>query len=118
MAVYHGSTSFTPSASTPFSHQVSQASTSSKVVSSLNPSTYKQAVTFTATVTPRFGGTVARTATFQGGTKTLATVTVSRGAAKFTDSTLASGMHNITATYNGSSNLSVSTSALLSQKVN
>jgi hypothetical protein len=44
-------------------------------------------------------------------------VTLSGGAAKFTTSTLASGSHTITATYNGSSSFTGS-SASLTQTVN
>jgi hypothetical protein len=52
---------------------VNQASATLTLASSLNPSTYKQTVTFTATVTPQFGGTVTGTVTFTSDTGTLGT---------------------------------------------
>jgi hypothetical protein len=73
-------------------------------------------VTFTASVTPQFGGTVNGTVTFYDGTTALKTVYVSAAAAKFTTSTLASGTHSITTTYNGSGSF-VGSSASLTQTV-
>lgn len=117
MAVYNGSSSFTPSMSTALSQVVNRASTISTLVSSLNPSSYGQAVTFTAGIVPEFGGTVTGTVTFRDGTNTLGTVTVNGESAEFTDSTLAMGTHTITATYNGSTSFTPSMSAALSQVV-
>ena len=116
-AVYNGSTSFTPSMSTALSQVVNRASTTSTLVSSVNPSNYGQGVTFTATIVPEFSGTVTGTVTFQDGTGTLGTVTVNGDSAEFTDSTLAKGTHTITATYNGSTSFTPSMSAALSQVV-
>jgi hypothetical protein len=87
------------------------------LASSQNPSNLGQSVTFTATVTPQFSGTVTGTVTFYDGTTTLKTVSVSGGTARYRTSTLASGTHSITATYNGSTNFTGS-SASLSQTVN
>ena len=67
-------------------------------------------------MTPQFG-TVKGTVTFYDGATGLTTVFLSGGVAKFTTSTLASGWHNITATYNGSGNFTGS-SASLTQTVN
>jgi hypothetical protein len=55
--------------------------------------------------------------TFKDGTTTLKTVPVSAGAAKYTTSTLATGTHNITATYTGSTDFTNSSGALV-QTVN
>jgi hypothetical protein len=96
---------------------VSKATTTTTLTSSLNPSNFGQAVTFTASVTPQFGSTVTGTVTFYDGTTVLKTVSVSGGAAKFTTSTLSSGGHSITATYNGSTSFDGS-SASLTQTVN
>jgi hypothetical protein len=74
-------------------------------------------VTFTAKVTPQFSGTVKGSVTFYDGATALKTVALSGGVAKFTTSTLASGSHNITATYNGSTSFDGS-SASLTQTVN
>jgi Bacterial Ig-like domain (group 3) len=87
------------------------------LVSSPNPSNVGQAVTFTATVSPQFSGTVKGTVTFYDGTTALKTVSVSGGVAKFATKTLTSGAHNITATYNGSTSFN-SSSASLTQTVN
>jgi len=96
---------------------VNQANTTTTLVSSLNPSNYKQAVTFTATVSPQFGKATG-TVTFYDGTTTLATKPLSAaGAAEFTTAKLTSGIHSITATYNGSADFTGS-SASLTQTVN
>jgi hypothetical protein len=97
---------------------VNQANTTTTLVSSLNPSDYKQAVTFTATVSPQFSGTVAGTVAFYDGATLLKTVTLSGDKAKFTTSKLTSGTHSITATYNGSTDFTGSSSAPLTQTVN
>jgi hypothetical protein len=74
-------------------------------------------VTFTATVKPQYSGTVKGSVTFYDGTTALKTVSLSGGVAKFTTSTLTSGAHSITATYNGSTSFD-SSSASLTQTVN
>src|SRR6266699_4107259 len=101
---------------------VTQASTTTSVASSANPSFFGQSVTFTATVT---GSTTVATPTgtvqFKDGATVLATVGVTTTAgvttATFTTSTLAVGSHSITATYSGDTNFTGSTSAVLTQTV-
>lgn len=115
--VYGGSSSFLTSTSTPLSQVVNQASTTTTLTSSLNPSSAGQSVTFTATITPQFAATVTGTVTYKDGATTLGTVNVGASVAKFTTKPLGSGTHNITATYNGSTNFSTS-SAALTQTVN
>jgi len=117
-AVYDGSSSFTPSTSDVLSQAVNQASTTTTLVSSQNPSSYKQAVTFTATVSPQFSGTVTGTMAFYDGATLLKTVTLSGDKVKFTTAKLASGAHSITATYNGSTDFTGSSSAPVTQTVN
>jgi len=94
--------------------------TSTTLTSSVNPSVFGQPVTFTATVAPvgLANGVPQGTVTFNDGTTTLATVILNNGQASFTTSALAVGSHTITATYNGSTSLSPSTSAPLVQQVN
>jgi len=116
-AVYNGSTTFTTSSSAALSQVVNKASTTTALVSSLNPSTHGQSVTFTATVKPQFTGTPAGTVTFKDGTTTLGTITLSASVAKYTTATLATGTHKITATYNGSASFTTSSGAL-TQTVN
>ncbi len=120
-ATYNGSTSFTPSTSTPVSQIVSQASTTTTLASSLNPSAAKQSVKFTAMVAPQFSGTPTGTVTFydNNGATFLGTVNLNaKGVAAYATKMLTSGTHNITATYNGDNNFTGSTSAVLTQTVN
>ncbi len=118
-AVYHGNgLLFASSTSSPaLSQVVNKATTTTALASSQNPSSVGQSVTFTASVSPQFSGTPTGSVTFKDGTKTLKTVPLSGGAAGFTTSTLTSGAHTITATYNGSTNFTGS-SASLTQTVN
>jgi len=92
--------------------------TTTTVTSSLNPSSFGAAVTFTATVKSTTTGTPTGTVTFMDGTAVLGTVTLSTGIAKFTSTTLKVGTHSIAAVYNGSVNFLPSTSAALTQTVN
>jgi hypothetical protein len=125
-ASYGGDTVNNPSDSVTFKQVVNQAATSTAVASSLNPAKAGNAITFTATVTPKFGGTVTGTVTFMKGVASLGTVTTlgtgtidpNTGAATFTTSKLAAGTYAITAVYGGNANLLSSTSVLLTQTVN
>jgi hypothetical protein len=117
-AVYSGDSNFAGSTSKAVSQSISKATSTTTLTSSQNPSTHGQPVTFTATVAPQFSGTPTGTVVFKDGTKTLKTVTLSGGVAKFTTSTLATGTHSITATYNGSGSFLGSSSAPLIQTVN
>jgi len=116
-AVYSGDSNFAASTSKAVSQVVSKATTTTALTSSLNPSNFGQSVTFTASVTPQFSGTVKGSVTFYDGTTALKTVALIGGVAKFTTSTLTSGAHSITATYNGSTSFTGS-SASLTQTVN
>ena len=116
-AVYGGDSNCAASTSKAVNQVVSKATTTTTLASSLNPSNFGQSVTFMASVTPQFGGTVKGTVTFYDGTTILKTVALSGGVAKFTTSTLALGSHSITATYKGSANFTGS-SASLTQTVN
>lgn len=93
------------------------ASTTTTLTSSINPSSFNQSVTFTATVTPPGGGTATGTVSFFDGSKNLGTRTLIGGVATLTLSTLAIGAHSITAVYGGDANFATSTSAVLSQTV-
>lgn len=116
-AVYGGDSNFGGSKSKAVSQVVSKATTTTTLASSQNPSNVGQSVTFTATVAPQFSGTPTGTVTFYDGTTALKTASLNGGVAKFTTSTLTSGKHSITATYNGSTSFSGS-SASLTQTVN
>jgi hypothetical protein len=116
-AVYGGDSSYGGSTSKAVSHVVNKATTTTTLGSSLNPSNVGQSVTFTAKVKPQFSGTVKGSVTFYDGATVLKTVALSGGVAKFTTSTLSSGAHSMTATYNGSTNF-IGSSASLTQTVN
>jgi Bacterial Ig-like domain (group 3)/MBG domain (YGX type) len=93
--------------------------TSTTLASSLNPSTFGNAITFTANVTALGGGTPTRSVTFFDGATSLGSSTLSSsGSATLTVSSLATGTHAITATYGGDTNFALSTSAPLVQTVN
>jgi Bacterial Ig-like domain (group 3)/Right handed beta helix region/RTX calcium-binding nonapeptide repeat (4 copies) len=79
--------------------------TTTSVRSSVSPTVFGQAVTFTATVAPTFGGTgtPTGTVTFYDGSTAIGTRTLSGGSASLTTSTLAVGGHLITAVYGGDS---------------
>ena len=111
-AVYGGDSNFTGSTSKAVSQVVSKATTTTTLASSLNPSNVGQSVTFTASVTPQFSGTVTGPVTFYDGTTVLKTVSLSGGTAKYTTSTLTSGAHSIAATYNGNASFSGSSASL------
>jgi hypothetical protein len=97
---------------------VFQASTTTTLTSSLNPSFAGQAVTFTATVAAPSGGTPAGTVTFfDGATQVGGPVTLVNGVATFATSGLAVGNHNVTAVYNASADHTGSTSNIVVQTV-
>jgi hypothetical protein len=97
--------------------------TATALVSSLNPSNFGQAVTFTATVTAQthvYPGTPTGTVTFLdiSTSTTLGTTAINNsGVATLQISTLGPSTHSVTATYNGDANFGSSTSQILSQVV-
>jgi len=93
--------------------------TTTSLVSSLNPSNFGQAVSFTATVMATGSKTPTGTVTFNDGSLVLGTsVLDSSGMATYTASSLAVGQHSITAVYGGDANNAGSTSAVLNESVN
>ena len=118
-------------------------STTTTVISSLNPSAVGQSVTFTATVAPveqniqqgarrrvqprqnstdgggggGGGGAPAEMVSFYDGSTLLGTVTAASGVATLTTSNLIVGAHNITAVFLGNAAYITSTSAILMQVV-
>ncbi|MGA2880751.1 MAG: Ig-like domain repeat protein [Bryobacteraceae bacterium] len=97
---------------------VAESQTTTSVISSLNPSTFDSAVTFTATINHTATATPTGSVTFKDGTTTLGSVTLSGGVAEFSTSALAVGVHSITAVYSGDFNYVGSTSPVLTQTVN
>ncbi|HLY62646.1 MAG TPA: Ig-like domain-containing protein [Terriglobia bacterium] len=126
-ATYSGDSNYGGSASAPVTQQVNppppEITTSTALVASPNPSVFGQPVWLTATVTPAdwsFGDPTG-TVTFTSGNVTL-TGTLSSGPTgdwvTVQTSALPPGSDPITATYNGDSNHSGSTSATVTQQVN
>jgi uncharacterized repeat protein (TIGR01451 family) len=96
-------------------------STKTSLQSSLNPSTYGQSLTFTATVTSSSGNVVSGSVTFYNGSKALGTTALnSSGVSSFTTSrqALIAGSHAIKAVYGGSATYKSSTSPHLNQVIN
>jgi len=85
------------------------------IVSSLNPSTVGQEVTFTATITT--SGTPTGTVTFKYGTTTLGEVELTGNTASLSTSALAAGTYHIKASYSGNASVKDSTSPTLKQVV-
>ena len=115
-ATYNGNSNYLPSTSNSLSYTVTKATSTTLLTSSINPSTFGQEVTFTATVSPPAAtGTV----TFEEGSTELGTASVISGKASYSTSGLSIGEHVITATYGGDSNVDSSTTVLpLIQTVN
>lgn len=94
-----------------------KAASTTTLNSSVQPSTYLQAITFTAIVTTTSGAPTGQV-TFKDGASIMGTGTLSGGIATLTISTLSVATHTITAMYGGDTNFSSSNSATLSQIVN
>ncbi len=84
------------------------------VMTSISPTTYHGAVTFTATISSGPSGTV----TFYDGGASIGTGAISGTTATLTTSSLVAGSHTITANWGGNSNFAAVTSAAITQVVN
>jgi hypothetical protein len=93
---------------------ITKKTTTTTLVSSLNPSQFTDSVKFTVTVT---GYSPTGTVDITDGALTLATVTLSHGSGSFTTSTLSVRTHSLTATYNGDAS-NLTSNGSLSQVVN
>jgi hypothetical protein len=118
-AVYPGAAAFLASTSASITTTVSKASTTTTLMSSPNPSSSGQAVTFTATVLGAYGGSPTASVTFMDGSTILGRVATDAitHQATLVISTLAVGAHYVTATFSGNANFAASTSAVLEQDV-
>jgi RHS repeat-associated protein len=115
-ASYAGDAANAPASSpTPAVVAVNLAPTTAALTSTPNPSTFGQAVTFTASVSGGIspGGAV----TFKDGTTVVGTATLAIGAATFTSSTLVGGTHTFTVSYGGDSLNAASVSPAVIQSV-
>ena len=123
IAASYVSDTFFASSSGAVLQTVNQASTTTAVTSSANPSDFGQAVTFTATVTVNSPGSGTPTGSvnfFDGGSQIgTGTLSVVGGVdqATFTTSSLSAGTHSINATYLGDTNFTTSTSTAINQMV-
>ena len=120
-AVYPGDGSFTTSTLAALTQSVGQATTTTGLTSSLNPSSFGQSVTFTVTETSSTLAAIpsGETITFKDGTSVLGTAALNGSdQATYTTATLAVAGHSITAVYPGDSNFSTNTSSILTQTVN
>jgi hypothetical protein len=117
-AEYVGDSTFVSSTSTPVNLVVNQASTTTTLTSSPNPSGVGQSVTLTATVSGQFGGLPTGSVAFSNGNTSLGSVTLgATNQAVLTTTALPLGTDSITAVYSGDSNFTGSTSAAVSQVV-
>jgi hypothetical protein len=105
-AVYSGDVNFLPSTSAARAQQVAKAASTTALSSTPSTAQLHQPITFRATVSPTGapGLTPTGTVTFSEGGSTLATVPLSGTTANWTTSSLPTGTHAITATYNGDGN--------------
>jgi hypothetical protein len=110
---YGGDTNNNPATGTT-TQVVNQIAPTVTLVSSANPSSVNQSVTFTATVPASATGTI----TFLDGSTPIGTAPVASGTASVTTSSLTGGTHTITASYSGDTNDGAATSAPLTQTVN
>ncbi|MEO8193229.1 MAG: Ig-like domain repeat protein, partial [Gemmatimonadales bacterium] len=94
------------------------SATTTAVTSTINPSTFGQSVTFTATVSSG-SGTPTGSVQFKDGAANLGSpVTLLAGSATFATSALVAGAHSITAVYTATGVFTGSTSPALTQTVN
>jgi poly(3-hydroxybutyrate) depolymerase len=114
-AFYSGDSNFAGSTSSVVAQVVDPAPTTTTLTSSLNPANVGQSVTFMASVTPAFGGTVTGNVTFYNGSARLGGESLSGGVASYTTANLPAGTDSITAVYKGDSSFATSTSNAVSQ---
>jgi sugar lactone lactonase YvrE len=95
---------------------IQQAPTATALGSSVNPGTFGQPLTLTASVVSD-GPSLAGTVTFFDGGTPLNTAPLANGTAALTTSGLGFGVHSITAVYNGDAQHASSTSATLSERI-
>jgi len=116
-AVYQGSIKFNSSMSAPVQQVVNGATTSTSLAPSRNPMLVTASVTYTATVTSQYGGTVTGAVTFFDSGAPFATVNVLGNQASYRKKYNSIGVHSITATYSGDANNGGSASGTLTEYV-
>jgi large repetitive protein len=96
---------------------VKKATSTTTIASSANPANAGQTVTFTVTVTSSTTTPVGDVRLMDGNV-ILGIEVLTNGTATFSTATLAVGLHQITAIYEGTANIDKSTSSRLAQRVN
>jgi trimeric autotransporter adhesin len=119
-AHYVGDSVYNASISPPITLAVSQASTTTKLAVSPNPSSVGVTVTLTATIAPvsPSGGSPTGTVDFFNGTTSLGSGTLSNGVGILTTTALPLGVNSLTAKYEGDASFKTSTSTAVSDTVN
>ena len=114
-ATYGGDSSHASSTSAPVAQVINTATATTTTLSAApNPTAVGQPVTLTAAVLP---SSATGNVTFKDGSTVLNTVALSSGSATLATSALTAGSHSLTATYNGSSIMAPSTSAIVTVTV-
>ena len=118
-ASYSGDSANAPSTSTSLMQTVEQASTAAVLITSSNPTLYGEQVIFIASISPipPGAGNPTGSVTFYDSNSPLQTALLQDGIAIFTTTSLAVGVHSITAVYSGDSNFQASTSSAVNQVV-
>lgn len=117
-ASYSGDSNLLASTSSALTQTVNQASTTTAISSNVNPSSFGQTTSLSASVQSAFGGTATGTLTFFDGATVLGTVALSSNSAQLPVSSLSVGTHSLTAKYSGDATLVTSTSPSVQQIVN
>jgi hypothetical protein len=119
-AAYPGDANFSGSTSAIVSQAVNQASTTTTLNASPNPSTFGQSVSLSAAVIAQgSGGIPTGRISFSDGAAALGAATLDNtGKALLSVSALSVGSHSIVASYSGDNNFSNSASSVVSQVVN
>jgi hypothetical protein len=117
-AVFGGDATFAGSTSAPVAFQVGPGgtATTTKLMSSANPSVAGQPVTFTAAITAS-AGTPTGNVAFKDGAQIIGVATLAGGSAVLTVSSLTAGSHPISALYGGDATFASSISGVLTQSI-
>ena len=113
---YSGDSDNSSAVSSTIAITVQQAPTAAALSSSVNPGTFGQPLTFTVTIVSSTPGMTGSITFMDGGTPINSVALEANGTATLTTS-LAFGVHSITAVYNGDGQHAASTSAALSERI-
>jgi hypothetical protein len=116
LALYFGTTNFAASSSS-MPQAVNRAPTNTALTTWSDHSSYGQTITLRAEVAPSYGGTLTGAVMFFDGATPLASMLLSNGRATLALSTLATGVHSLTAAYAGDTFFTPSSSLAFSHTV-